>query len=172
MYLLLTSYSGSTATIIRIPFIWQIGSGEDFLYKNTDVSIWSTVEPGMGITASSMACLRPLFQAFLSRSRLVGSSNAGISVWNQPRNGYVKERNSRGLEVLRLESNSPKNYLGSPSPDVDLEAGAGAVQEREGSTHALTELSSWEMTKRSMTDGSFEEHRRSPCLCKGHCGAR
>jgi hypothetical protein len=32
-----------------------------------DVSIWSTVEPGVGITAASIATLRPIFQALLWR---------------------------------------------------------------------------------------------------------
>ena len=50
---------------------------EDFLWDNTDVSIWSTVEPGIGIVASSMATMRPLFVAFFSRSKLFGSTTHG-----------------------------------------------------------------------------------------------
>lgn len=67
--------SGSTATIVRIPYLKQLALS-DFLYSTTDVAIWSTVEPGIGITAAAMACLRPLFRTFLSRSRLFGSSSA------------------------------------------------------------------------------------------------
>lgn len=71
--------SGSTATIVRIPYLKQLALN-DFLYSTTDVAIWSTVEPGIGITAAAMACLRPLFRTFLSRSKLFGSSDAKRSV--------------------------------------------------------------------------------------------
>jgi hypothetical protein len=50
---------------------------EDFLWANTDVSIWSTVESGIGIVASSIATMRPLFVAFFSRSKLFGSTTRG-----------------------------------------------------------------------------------------------
>ena len=148
MYALNTKrYSGSTATVIRIPFIWQIGSGDDFLFKNTDVSIWSTVEPGMGITASSMACLRPLFQVFLSRSRLLNSSSPCVSAWKLPRVGYVHSKNTDGTEEFHLQDNIPKAFRGSPSPvDNDMEAGRGIVQASNASTKALTQENGLDMT--------------------------
>ena len=54
----------STATIIRLPYVHTLAS-QDFLYATIDVAIWSTAETGMGITASSLATLRPLFRTFL-----------------------------------------------------------------------------------------------------------
>lgn len=45
-----------------------------------DVSLWSTVEPGIGITAASIATLRPLLQTFLSRLGL-----APAPMYNVPR---------------------------------------------------------------------------------------
>jgi len=115
----------------------------------------------MGITASSMACLRPLFQAFLSRSRLLGSSNQVISGWGPQRNGYGRDRASKGVEGFCLQGSLSKNFRSNPSPDQDLEAGPVLVREREGSTHPLTEVSSWDITKQSMTDVSSDEIRRS-----------
>jgi hypothetical protein len=114
----------------------------------------------MGITASSMACLRPLFQAFLSRSRLLGSSNPGAPVWNPPRGGYVRSRNSKGFEAFRLQGNIPKAFRGNPSLVDDLEAGTGALRESVASTNALTQENGWDMTKRSMTDASSDDIRR------------
>jgi hypothetical protein len=66
---MLTGSSGSTASIVRFPYLYQLTETEDFLWSNTDVAIWSIVEVGMGVTASSMATMRPLFVAFLSQSR-------------------------------------------------------------------------------------------------------
>jgi hypothetical protein len=65
----------------------------------------------MGLTASSMATLRPLFKTFLARSRLIGSSNKQPSsrAWPQPnqpgRNGYIRSSSKAGpndAEQLRL----------------------------------------------------------------------
>lgn len=42
---------------------------------NSDVAIWSTVEPGIGLTAAAMATLRPLFRTFFARSKLFGGTS-------------------------------------------------------------------------------------------------
>ncbi|KAF7959593.1 hypothetical protein EAE96_001209 [Botrytis aclada] len=52
------------ATIIRIPFIKDLPITDDFLYATTDITIWSTIEPGLGIIAFSGATLRPLLRLF------------------------------------------------------------------------------------------------------------
>ncbi|KAF2130375.1 hypothetical protein P153DRAFT_314200 [Dothidotthia symphoricarpi CBS 119687] len=57
---------GSTATVIRMAYIDSLMDSEDFLYSTTDIAIWSTVEPGIGITAGNIATLRPLVRKFLS----------------------------------------------------------------------------------------------------------
>ncbi|OAL53642.1 hypothetical protein IQ07DRAFT_314914 [Pyrenochaeta sp. DS3sAY3a] len=56
---------GSTATIVRMFYIRTLMNGPDFLYATTDVAIWSTVEPGIGITAGCIATLRPLVRICL-----------------------------------------------------------------------------------------------------------
>jgi hypothetical protein len=53
---------GSAAVIVRIPYIRQLASTEDYLYRTSDLAIWSVIEPGIGITAGSIATLRPLFR--------------------------------------------------------------------------------------------------------------
>jgi hypothetical protein len=58
---------GSTGTLIRIKYIHSLVNGPDFLWATTDVALWSTIEPGIGITAASLATLRPLFQEGLWR---------------------------------------------------------------------------------------------------------
>jgi hypothetical protein len=115
----------------------------------------------MGITASSMACLRPLFQAFLSRSQLLSSSNSGLSVWKLPRVRYMHSRDSNGMEGFSLQGNIPKAFQGNLSPvGGDLEAGRVAVQASNASTKALTQENGWNVTIQSMTDESGDEVRR------------
>ncbi|RJE20601.1 integral membrane protein [Aspergillus sclerotialis] len=82
----------SAAVIIRAPFVKHYKDRE-FLYNTTQISIWSNVEAGLGITAGCLTTLRPLFRAFRdtssnSRSRPRGSfplsSNMGRGT------GYVR----------------------------------------------------------------------------------
>ncbi|KAF2003626.1 hypothetical protein P154DRAFT_388815, partial [Amniculicola lignicola CBS 123094] len=58
---------GSTGTVVRMKYIHTLTNGSDFLWATTDVAVWSTVEPGIGITAASVATLRPLLQTCLWR---------------------------------------------------------------------------------------------------------
>jgi hypothetical protein len=93
---MLTGSSGSTASIVRFPYLYQLAETEDFLWSNTDVAIWSIVEVGMGVTASSLATLRPLFISFLSKSRSKAST--------YPRNtlrlrSYIKKTSRDDLEL-------------------------------------------------------------------------
>ncbi|KAI0480352.1 hypothetical protein GGR56DRAFT_268245 [Xylariaceae sp. FL0804] len=65
----------SAATIARIPYICKLVSNkEQTLYEFTDLAIWSTIENGLGLTASSMATLKPLFQTFfgIAKRRSLG----------------------------------------------------------------------------------------------------
>ncbi|KAF7926756.1 uncharacterized protein EAE97_010265 [Botrytis byssoidea] len=55
-------------TIIRIPFIKDLPITNDFLYATTDIAIWSTIEPGLGIIAFSGATLRPLLRLFFPQT--------------------------------------------------------------------------------------------------------
>ncbi|KAH6869271.1 hypothetical protein B0T10DRAFT_418702 [Thelonectria olida] len=50
------------ATIVRMFYVWQLTDAEDFLYGFADIAIWSTAENGLGLTALSMATLRPLIR--------------------------------------------------------------------------------------------------------------
>ncbi|KAI4869507.1 hypothetical protein F4820DRAFT_463435 [Hypoxylon rubiginosum] len=70
----------SSATIVRIPYIWQLTQPGDFMYEFTDLAIWSTTEIGLGIVASAVATLRPLVRLVFG-----GSSSSSLS---SPRHSY------------------------------------------------------------------------------------
>ncbi|PLB35405.1 putative integral membrane protein [Aspergillus candidus] len=57
----------SSAVIVRIPFL-STYRDPDFLYATYQISIWSNVEAGLGITAGSLTTLRPLFRLCRERS--------------------------------------------------------------------------------------------------------
>ncbi|KAE8452235.1 hypothetical protein EG329_001702 [Mollisiaceae sp. DMI_Dod_QoI] len=86
------------ATMIRIPFIKVLALTDDFLFATTDVAIWSTVEPGLGIMAVGGATLRPLFRSFYNLSTRGTSAqdrraSGHPSNWrNNSRLGYIKNK--------------------------------------------------------------------------------
>jgi hypothetical protein len=68
------------------------------------------VEPGIGIVASSMATMRPLFVAFFSRSKLFGSTSGGNTY---PRNtgqfGFFHRKAKISVDEIQLHSDLGKN---------------------------------------------------------------
>ncbi|KAF4628501.1 hypothetical protein G7Y89_g9653 [Cudoniella acicularis] len=108
---------GSTATIVRIPYIKQLSQG-DFLYSTTDVAIWSTVEPGIGITASAMATLRPLFRTFFARSKLFGSTpvqSSNTTPWpasKRPARGRYFRSGSSAVDAVAEEELGLRSDIG------------------------------------------------------------
>ncbi|KAK1566093.1 uncharacterized protein LY79DRAFT_644367 [Colletotrichum navitas] len=51
----------SLASVARIPYAKQLLSSPDYLVSFTDLAIWSIVECALGLMATSLATLRPLF---------------------------------------------------------------------------------------------------------------
>jgi hypothetical protein len=118
---------GSTGTIVRMFYIDTLMDGPDFLYATTDVAIWSTVEPGIGITAGSAACLRPLFRILIWRLGLAPppreyasrSRNYYQSYSNQKRKdrrGYRRSLSPSDLipteaaGITSIEISGPRKY--------------------------------------------------------------
>lgn len=103
--LTLYPHRASVATIVRLPYASQLLQNDEYLYNFTDFAIWSTVEIGLALSASSLATLRPLF-----RKLKILSSTQGHGISHQ--NGDDKPH-SYG----RLGRQSAQ-----PAPHADLES--------------------------------------------------
>ncbi|OAQ98252.1 hypothetical protein LLEC1_00773 [Akanthomyces lecanii] len=57
----------SIATLIRVKFLAGVSDTEDLLFSATDALLWSMVEPGVAIIASSLATIRPLLRVLKIR---------------------------------------------------------------------------------------------------------
>ncbi|KAG6208338.1 hypothetical protein E4U35_000152 [Claviceps purpurea] len=57
----------SVATLIRFRFLTSIERTDDILFRATNASIWSLVEVGVAIIASSLATVRPLLRSLKIR---------------------------------------------------------------------------------------------------------
>ncbi|KAJ3475679.1 hypothetical protein NLG97_g9374 [Lecanicillium saksenae] len=80
--------SASIATVVRIPYARGILDNPDYLHTSTDICIWSTVEIGVALTASSLATLKPLLRKMrlfeVSEVMHYGSRSRTRSTGTQP----------------------------------------------------------------------------------------
>lgn len=104
----------SSATIVRFPYLHTLNDVDDFLYTTSDVAIWSTIETGLGITASGVATLRPLLRTFFGAGSSAEGEGTSARQWqrtgsNYPSQGYIRShgRNGGG-EAFDLHDNAGK----------------------------------------------------------------
>ena len=67
--------SASIASIVRIPYAYGILDNPEYLYTYEPIAAWSTVEIGIGLTASSLATLTPLFRRIRIFKGSTGATN-------------------------------------------------------------------------------------------------
>jgi len=97
----------STATLIRLKYIVGLTKPSDILYSLTDALLWTTIEAGVGITAASIATMRPLFRKF---SILGFSSTDSRSYTRQtPRHVYHQNYDLGYIQNARVETQVTKN---------------------------------------------------------------
>ncbi|GJC88176.1 hypothetical protein ColLi_11014 [Colletotrichum liriopes] len=104
------------ATLIRLKFLADLSDLTDILFTGTDAMVWTLVEPGVAIVASSLVTIRPLLRAwrlsgFTSTDRTPGMSGA-IS-------GGMRSGTTR-----TAPQSAPRNDpYGADDVDTDLELG-------------------------------------------------
>ncbi|KAI1212983.1 uncharacterized protein F4807DRAFT_457068 [Annulohypoxylon truncatum] len=125
----------SIATIIRIPYIWQLSSAnDDVLHVFTVVSIWSTVENGLGLIASSLATLRPLYRKLFgtagSRARTPSAKRRSFYSWRKSGTANVAHlRGEPNAEYYRMGKypNRSQNSNSARDSREDFGVGGGGV---------------------------------------------
>lgn len=159
------------ATIARIPYTKQLLSDPDYLYNFTDLAIWSTVEIGLGLTASSLATLKPLFRKLKILVATKSGSHASNTLpYHYSRSTHPQARSSPtsqsgSRETKKLRKSPP---IGSPAMrgfkplDGKPSATAGAFE-----LSLMTESSS---VKTVITAGlsAYEGSKLSPPLPAHH----
>ena len=114
----------SFATVARIPYAKQLLSNPDYLYNFTDLAIWSTVEIGLGLSASSLATLKPLFRklkvlASTTNTRAAQNSNRNLQSRKSAFGVGKSAFSSRSFTALGHEEE--KGW--GEKKDVDVELG-------------------------------------------------
>jgi hypothetical protein len=143
--MLIFTNSGSSATIVRLPYTTTLKPYKgDFLYRTTDFAIWTTVEVGIGITAGCIATLRPLLKATLGTT-----ANSSGKWWSRKKSSH---QNSLTLDKLRpsnavrlttvtggrASSDSDKEeILGKSNGGINKSVSTTVVEERAVPSHTM-----------------------------------
>lgn len=136
--LLTCIHRASVATLARIPYAQQLLSNPDYLYNFTDLAIWSIVECGIAITASSLATLRPLFikMKLLATSHLTnryGNSRYGSAGLPIQSANTITVISSRARSAKRHTAMTGSTGITASTALTGGTAGLASVQEgREG----------------------------------------
>ncbi|TIC93751.1 hypothetical protein CH35J_009089 [Colletotrichum higginsianum] len=144
---------GSAATVVRSVYIPTLLDGDDFLWATTDIALWSTVEPGIGITAASIATLRPLWQLIWYRTGMTSQAPRAIA-W--------RERFQGKPTYVRSDGSDPRQHQRHPVPDdaplEQIEADINAEFRTEASRVNRSEdgFSSSAATRRSGLSKTFD----------------
>ncbi|KAF1990206.1 hypothetical protein K402DRAFT_369989 [Aulographum hederae CBS 113979] len=79
-FIILLGVIGSVASLVRFAYIHDLtASFIDYFPSVVMIGIWSNIEPGLGITASCLATLRPLFRRWLEPLRSYTHDRAAAS---------------------------------------------------------------------------------------------
>ncbi|TVY80922.1 hypothetical protein LSUE1_G006968 [Lachnellula suecica] len=98
-----SSSRASFATVARVPYTHQLVSTRDYLYNFTDLAIWSSVEIGIGLGASSLATVKPLLRKL---NILAASTSPTGRNGSRQTVGSSRQRTNFSLRSFRIGSNS------------------------------------------------------------------
>ncbi|KAI1075871.1 hypothetical protein F5B20DRAFT_368620 [Whalleya microplaca] len=86
----------SIATLVRLKFLSDLSDMTDILFAGTDAMVWTLIEPGVAIIASSLVTIRPLLRILKVR----GFNSTGISRQTAPfSNGQPRSRTNRSSRM-------------------------------------------------------------------------
>lgn len=112
---------GSSASVVRTVYYKDI-TGTNYWKAITNFLAWSIVEPGIGITAASLATLRPLLRLCIEGSQEV-LSNKEASCMGESDNSSYGAGSSGGGNKHFIRSNQENLEVGEPKTHMrtDLE---------------------------------------------------
>ncbi|KAI4725367.1 hypothetical protein E4T49_06884 [Aureobasidium sp. EXF-10728] len=116
-YLLLAlGAAGSIVSLIRFGYVEGLKPGKHFIKQSAKFALYSTIEPGLGITAVNFATLRPLFKKCLEGAKSVSQSQTSRSGKKTP--SSVPDIQLKGLPLSRSRPRDGFRAFGS-SRDED-----------------------------------------------------
>ncbi|EKG12445.1 hypothetical protein MPH_10401 [Macrophomina phaseolina MS6] len=86
LFILSLGTAGCVCSTVRLKYIEGLVSPTDFFWNAATIAIWSGIECGAGITAGSLATLRPLFKRWFATVRSLASGSLNSSGRRNRRN--------------------------------------------------------------------------------------
>ncbi|KAI1138579.1 hypothetical protein F5Y05DRAFT_44160 [Hypoxylon sp. FL0543] len=110
----------SVATLVRLKFLADLTDLADILHAGTDAMVWTLVEPGVAIVASSLVTIRPLLRLW----KVKGFGSTGESRPTDPFNSHRVSRTNKSkkmpgfgsTDVTLVDIESQAKYTQSRSP--------------------------------------------------------
>ncbi|KAI5202313.1 hypothetical protein E4T39_04811 [Aureobasidium subglaciale] len=116
-YLLLAlGAAGSIVSLIRFGYVEGLRPGKNFFKQSAKFALYSTIEPGLGITAVCFATLRPLFKKCLEGAKSVSASQNSRGGRKTP--SMVPDIQLKGLPLSRTHQREGFRTFGE-SEDED-----------------------------------------------------
>ncbi|KAK1659426.1 integral membrane family protein [Colletotrichum godetiae] len=118
----------SIATLIRLKFLADLSDLTDILFMGTDAMVWTLVEPGVAIVASSLVTIRPLLRAWRVSGFTSTDRTPGMS-------GHISGHISGGMRSGTARSahrSAPRDPYGTDSIDgIDTDLELGGIGKHE-----------------------------------------
>ncbi|KAJ0360058.1 hypothetical protein COL154_007804 [Colletotrichum chrysophilum] len=123
--------------------------------ETTTFAIWSTVEPGVGIIAASIATLRPLYKLVATKIRRTNSSGFRRDQWRQRQQA---RRNETIRQVRAAHNLDPEN---PPPTDADLTSPHGIFEVNPPPLPPLSKNTNSTLKSRTTTTDGGDRHSHS-----------
>ncbi|KAL1858252.1 hypothetical protein Daus18300_009998 [Diaporthe australafricana] len=115
----------SIATLIRLKFLSDLTDTTDILFAGTDAMVWTLVEPGVAIVASSLVTIRPLLRKMRLKGFESTERSRGLRFEGQSGSGGMGSRGGGNRSSTRRTVGSMPGYGPDNVKLADLEPGFG-----------------------------------------------
>lgn len=144
--ILLLAVVGSVASIARTVYIPGFGPGGNLYVNSAKPLIWSLIEGGLGITAASMATLRPLFQRCSARTKTIISSARSK---DSPSRGKVEKSATQESDLEKCDTMNMEPRIHVRTKPLHLGILSSVMSEAEGTAIGRIEITTEEGTTKS-----------------------
>jgi hypothetical protein len=113
-FILLLALMGSISSCIRLVYLEGLLKIHDFFWSATNTAIWSTIEPGTGIIAASLATMRPLFRILYFKMRGLSVPSSDHSSNAQP--GSTRSHPKTYVQTASSQQSNTAHSISSHIP--------------------------------------------------------
>ncbi|KAI0012750.1 hypothetical protein F4779DRAFT_625669 [Xylariaceae sp. FL0662B] len=131
----------SIATLVRLKFLSDLADMADILHAGTDAMVWTLIEPGVAIVASSLVTIRPLLRIWkvkgfntTGHSRQIGPFSNGQPASRTNRSSKMPGFGSTDVTLVDVE-------LGHTKSVKSVGSDAGTIGKSHRSRHSRSHMS-------------------------------